>query len=42
MRLGASPAVLAPGSVVAQAYGTTEVAERHRFGVSDGYRQAPE
>lgn len=30
MRLGAYPAVLKPGSVVAQAYGTTSVSERHR------------
>ena len=30
MRLGSYPAVLAPGSVTAQAYGTTEVTERHR------------
>ncbi len=30
MRLGAYPAVLEPGSIVAQAYGATEVSERHR------------
>ncbi|MDO4240532.1 CTP synthase [Micrococcus sp.] len=30
MRLGSYPAVLAPGSVTAEAYGTTEVTERHR------------
>jgi CTP synthase len=30
MRLGAYPAVLEPNSIVAQAYGTREVSERHR------------
>jgi CTP synthase len=30
MRLGAYPAVLEPGSVVAEAYQSTEVSERHR------------
>ena len=30
MRLGAYPAVLRPGSVVAELYGSTEVSERHR------------
>ncbi|MHA1524947.1 MAG: CTP synthase [Alphaproteobacteria bacterium] len=30
MRLGAYPAVLLPGSKVAEAYGTTEISERHR------------
>jgi CTP synthase len=30
MRLGAYPCVLVPGSVAAQAYGTTEISERHR------------
>jgi len=30
MRLGAYPAVLVPGSRVAEAYGTTEISERHR------------
>ncbi len=30
MRLGAYPAVLRPGSVVADLYGSTEVSERHR------------
>ena len=40
MRLGAYPAVLEPGSVVAQAYGTTEVSERHRhrYEVNNAYR----
>jgi len=30
MRLGAYPAVLKPGSLVARSYGTTEISERHR------------
>ncbi len=30
MRLGAYPCVLEPGSKVAEAYGTTEISERHR------------
>ncbi|WP_298440457.1 CTP synthase, partial [Gordonia sp. (in: high G+C Gram-positive bacteria)] len=40
MRLGSYPAVLAPGSVVARAYGGTEVTERHRhrFEVNNAYR----
>jgi CTP synthase len=40
MRLGAYPAVLAPGSIVARAYGTTEVSERHRhrYEVNNAYR----
>lgn len=40
MRLGAYPAVLAPGSVVAQAYGTENVSERHRhrYEVNNAYR----
>ncbi|MDT4917962.1 MAG: synthase [Pseudonocardiales bacterium] len=40
MRLGAYPANLVPGSVVAQAYGTTSVSERHRhrFEVNNEYR----
>jgi len=40
MRLGAYPAVLEAGSVVAQAYGTTEVSERHRhrYEVNNSYR----
>jgi CTP synthase len=42
MRLGAYPAVLTPGSVVAQAYGTLEVSERHRhrYEVNNAYREA--
>lgn len=40
MRLGAYPALLTPGSLVAEAYGATEVSERHRhrFEVNDAYR----
>jgi CTP synthase len=40
MRLGAYPAVLQPGSVVAQAYQSTEVSERHRhrYEVNNAYR----
>ena len=40
MRLGAFPATLRPGSVVAEAYGTTEVTERHRhrYEVNNAYR----
>jgi CTP synthase len=40
MRLGAYPAVLTPGSIVADAYGTTEVNERHRhrYEVNNSYR----
>ncbi|WP_416234495.1 CTP synthase [Lentzea sp. NEAU-D7] len=40
MRLGAYIAKLTPGSVVAQAYGTTEVSERHRhrYEVNNAYR----
>ncbi len=40
MRLGAYPAVLAKGSVVAKAYGSDEVSERHRhrFEVNNAYR----
>ena len=30
MRLGAYPCVLAPGTVAADAYATTEISERHR------------
>ena len=39
MRLGAYPAVLQPDSIVAQAYGTTEVSERHRhrYEVNNAY-----
>lgn len=41
MRLGAYPAVLAEGSTVAQAYGTTEVSERHRhrYEVNNAYKE---
>ena len=41
MRLGSYPAVLADGSVVAEAYGQTEVTERHRhrYEVNNGYRE---
>ncbi|ABM14081.1 MULTISPECIES: CTP synthase [Mycolicibacterium] len=40
MRLGAYPAVLEPNSLVAQAYGTIEVSERHRhrYEVNNTYR----
>ncbi|MBV7293878.1 CTP synthase [Corynebacterium sp. TAE3-ERU16] len=40
MRLGAYPAVLEEGSVVAETYGTTEVSERHRhrYEVNNVYR----
>ena len=40
MRLGAYDAVLLDGSLVARAYGTTEVSERHRhrFEVNNAYR----
>ncbi|MCK7660582.1 CTP synthase [Corynebacterium antarcticum] len=40
MRLGAYPAVLDEGSVVAETYGTTEVSERHRhrYEVNNAYR----
>ncbi|MGH3917496.1 MAG: CTP synthase [Pseudonocardiaceae bacterium] len=40
MRLGSYPASLVPGSVVATAYGVTEVAERHRhrYEVNNAYR----
>ncbi|MCU1648337.1 MAG: synthase [Nocardia sp.] len=40
MRLGAYPAILDAGSVVAQAYGETEVSERHRhrYEVNNTYR----
>ncbi|OLT18558.1 CTP synthase [Serinicoccus sp. CUA-874] len=41
MRLGSYPAVLTEGSVVAEAYGQTEVTERHRhrYEVNNGYRE---
>ena len=40
MRLGAYPAELEPGSIVAQAYQPTEVSERHRhrYEVNNAYR----
>ncbi|MFZ0529845.1 MAG: CTP synthase [Propionicimonas sp.] len=40
MRLGAYPAELVPGSLVAQRYGTTRVSERHRhrYEVNNAYR----
>jgi CTP synthase len=40
MRLGAYPAILAAGSVVARAYGAREVSERHRhrYEVNNAYR----
>jgi CTP synthase len=42
MRLGAYPAELTPGSLVAQAYGTETVSERHRhrYEVNNAYRDA--
>ncbi|MQA24522.1 MAG: CTP synthase [Micromonosporaceae bacterium] len=42
MRLGAYPAELLPGSLVAEAYGTTRVSERHRhrYEVNNAYRDA--
>ncbi|KKE98280.1 CTP synthase [Mycolicibacterium obuense] len=41
MRLGAYPAVLTPDSIVAQAYQSTEVSERHRhrYEVNNAYRE---
>lgn len=44
MRLGAYPAVLAEGSLVAEAYGTNEISERHRhrYEVNIEYRQSLE
>jgi CTP synthase len=40
MRLGSYPAALAPGSVAAAAYGSTEITERHRhrYEVANAYR----
>jgi CTP synthase len=40
MRLGSYPAALQPGSVAAEAYGTTEITERHRhrYEVNNAYR----
>jgi len=41
MRLGAYPAALREGSVVAQVYGSTEISERHRhrYEVNNDYRE---
>ena len=41
MRLGSYPASLVPGSIVADVYGATEVAERHRhrYEVNNAYRE---
>jgi len=41
MRLGAYPATLTKGSIVAEAYGSTEISERHRhrFEVNNAYRE---
>ena len=41
MRLGSYPAILTEGSVVAEAYGATEVSERHRhrYEVNSAYRE---
>jgi CTP synthase len=42
MRLGAYPATLVPGSIVAEAYGGSSVSERHRhrYEVNNAYRDA--
>ncbi|MEU8424783.1 CTP synthase [Micromonospora sp. NPDC048835] len=42
MRLGAYPATLTEGSLVAEAYGSTEISERHRhrYEVNNAYRDA--
>jgi CTP synthase len=44
MRLGAYPAELQPGSLVAEIYGSTSVSERHRhrYEVNNAYREALE
>jgi CTP synthase len=41
MRLGSYPAELVPGSIVAMAYGSTQVTERHRhrYEVNNSYRE---
>jgi CTP synthase len=41
MRLGAYPCVLTPGSLAAEAYGTTEISERHRhrYEFANDYRE---
>ncbi|MFG3558951.1 CTP synthase [Micromonospora sp. NPDC047557] len=42
MRLGAYPATLTDGSIVAEAYGSTDISERHRhrYEVNNAYRDA--
>jgi CTP synthase len=42
MRLGAYPCVLEKGTLAAEAYGTTQISERHRhrYEVSNKYREA--
>ncbi|MEU5914861.1 CTP synthase [Micromonospora sp. NPDC047527] len=42
MRLGAYPATLTAGSIVAEAYGSTDISERHRhrYEVNNAYRDA--
>jgi CTP synthase len=44
MRLGSYPCVLKPGTRAAEAYGTTEIAERHRhrWEINNNYRDALE
>ncbi|MBT0995317.1 CTP synthase [Cellulomonas sp. DKR-3] len=44
MRLGSYEAVLAPGSVIAEAYGSSRITERHRhrYEVNNAYREALE
>jgi CTP synthase len=44
MRLGAYPCVLTPGSLAAEAYGTTEISERHRhrYEVNNEFRDVLE
>jgi CTP synthase len=41
MRLGAYPCILAAGSIAAEAYGATEISERHRhrYEVANEYRE---
>jgi len=41
MRLGAYPCVLVPGTIAADAYGTTEISERHRhrYEFANDYRE---
>jgi CTP synthase len=41
MRLGAFPAKLEPGSLIASVYGSTDISERHRhrYEVNAGYRE---